>query len=230
MQQRLRAARGRTTRRIASRPPLIPHPSHPSRLRAVLLPFSLSLLVVIAGCGKSASTSGAASAKPAASAPPDAAVVLPQAEPLASDLWARAKDNVTTGDGDDLARLADREGMRGILARADDPAWRLTAIHAMAYVDGFEPLPWLAAIAAAPQNDYATAALDAIIDMAARPRRAVDPEDGAELREGCDALLALAKDAQAAKARRIQAIRALRMLSERGCVAPGDIPADLDAH
>src|SRR5262249_599430 len=204
----------------------------PSRLPVFLLHLSFSLLVV-SGCGKNASTSGAASAKPAASAVPDAAVALPQGEPLASDLWARAKDNVARGDGDDLARLGDREGMRGTLARADDPAWRLTAIHAMAYVDGFEPLPWLAAIAAAPQNEEATAALDVIVEMAARPRRAVDPEDGAELREGCDALLALAKNAAAAKARRVQAIRALRMLSERGCVAANgrsDIPVDLDAH
>ena len=69
-----------------------------------------------------------------------------------------------------------------------------------------------------------------IDDIAARPRRAVDPEDAAEMKSGCDALLTLAKQSDAARARRIIAIRALRMLSERGCVAAAEIPADLDAH
>src|SRR4051794_17029496 len=118
----------------------------PSRLPVFLLHFSLSLL----GCGKSPSSTAAKSVESAA---PDAAIVLPAPEPLAQDLWSRAKDNVTSDDGDDLARLADREGMLGILARAEDPAWRMTAIRAMPYVDGFEPLPWLAGIARGASND-----------------------------------------------------------------------------
>ena len=36
------------------------------------------------------------------------------------------------------------------------------------------------------------AALDSAIDLAARPRRAIDPEDAAEMKAGCDSLLALA--------------------------------------
>jgi hypothetical protein len=162
------------------------------------------------------------------SRPSEAGAAAP-ADPVEADLWARAKENVASGDVDDLARLADHIGLAGLLAHEADPAQRLTVIHALAFVDGFEQLPWLAKTARQGADGDAAAALDAVNAMAARPRRAVDPEDAAELREGCDALLALAKDAQAPKPRRVPAIRALRMLSERGCVAPADIPTDLDA-
>jgi hypothetical protein len=200
----------------------------PSRLPAFLLHF----LVVTAACGKSASSAAPGVSSGESKSAPSAVVEAgaPAIDPVALDLWTRAKDNVATGDGDDLARLADRENLSGLLARAEDPAWRATAIHAMAYVDGFEALPWLAKVARAAPNEDALAALDAIEDIAARPRRAVDPEDAAEMKSGCDSLLALAKQSDAARARRIIAIRALRMLSERGCVAPAEIPADLDAH
>jgi hypothetical protein len=161
---------------------------------------------------------------------PSAVAAAAQDNAVAADLWTRAKANIETGDGDDLARLADHEGMTGILARADDPAWRATAIRALAYVDGFDAFPWLAKVAKGEPNDDAMAALEAVIDIAAKPRRAVDPEDAAEMREGCDALLGLAKEKEAARPRRIVAIRALRMLSERGCVAQNDIPTELDAH
>ena len=79
-------------------------------------------------------------------------------------------------------------------------------------------------------DDDATAALDSAVDLAARPRRSTDPEDADELHAGCATLLASRARLERPKERRVLAIRALRMLSERGCVKRADIPADLDAH
>ncbi len=149
-------------------------------------------------------------------------------DPVELELWTRAKGF----EADDLARLADHEGAGGLVTRASaEPAWRPTAIRAMAFAPepgAFEELPWLARNARTESDPEAAAALDSVIDLAARPRRAIDPEDAAELREGCDLLLALAKDAQAPRARRIASVRALRMLSDRGCVKASDVPSDLD--
>jgi hypothetical protein len=144
-----------------------------------------------------------------------------------AELWTRAKD----GEGDDLARLVDYAGCEGILERAAaDASLRPTAVRAAAYCRDMTPLPWLAEIGTEGPDDDALAALDSAVDVAAMPRRAVDPDDAPDLRDGCDKLLALAKDTSRPKDRRIRAIRALRMLSDRGCVDLAVIPRDLDAR
>jgi hypothetical protein len=185
------------------------------------------------GGGGAAATKASASSSSAAglsSSATDASPALDALEGPALDLWTRAK----AGDADDLARLADREGAAGLVARASEGAtWRLAAIRAMGFVDdpgAFEALPLLARAARTGDDAEATAALESAGDLASRPRRAVDPEDAAELREGCDLLLALAKDPEAPRPRRIASVRALRMLADRGCVKPGDLPTDLDAR
>jgi hypothetical protein len=189
--------------------------------------------VALVACGKS--TPGAST--PDGSKAPDAGALAASAAPATDspldDLWKRAKD----GDADDLARLADREGEAGLRARAErDPSLRLTAIRALAEAPEpgvFLALPFLARAAAGPDETEATAALESTIDLAARPRRATDPEDAAELKEGCDLLLAFARDPKdggaVPRARRVKAIRALRMLADRGCVDPAQVPQDLDA-
>jgi hypothetical protein len=145
-------------------------------------------------------------------------------------LWVDAR----SGEGGDLARLADHEGVDGLIARAGgEPEWRLVALRAMAFAPepgAFAGLPWLAEAARAPEPVAADAALDSAIDLSARPRRALDPEDAAEMKAGCDALLSLATDANAQRGRRVKALRALRMLVDRGCVDPARLPTDLDAH
>lgn len=151
----------------------------------------------------------------------------PPPAPADADLvWARAKD----GEVEDLARLAQREGSVGLAEAAAQADRRLTAIRAMAYVEGAEALPWLANVATSGNDAEAAAALESVVTIASRPRTAVDPEDAIELREGCDKLLALAKDAKTARARRVASVSALRMLSERGCVDKKEIPSDLDAR
>jgi hypothetical protein len=191
---------------------------------------ALALVLVLPACSKSrASTSDGVL---------DAGGWTPSSDPAVEALWARAMSDA--GTGDDLARLADREGGGGLAGRGSaDPGARMTAVRAMAFVpdpQAFEGLPFLADVARGSNDEEAIAALDSAIDLAAHPRRAVDPEDAAELKRGCDELLALAVDREAGAknpkilARRVKAIRALRMLVERGCVDPAAIPTDADAH
>jgi hypothetical protein len=94
----------------------------------------------------------------------------------------------------------------------------------------FAGLELLGEAAKGPSDAEADAALDSAIDLAARPRRALDPEDFTEMKAGCTSLLALATDAKAPRPRRVKAIRALRMLADRGCVDPAQLPSDLDAR
>jgi hypothetical protein len=132
-------------------------------------------------------------------------------DPRVEELWDRAGD----GETDDLARLADREGTDGLVERASRD---------------LAALPFLAEVAAKGSDGEAEAALSSASQIAAEPRRATDPEDALELHEGCAALLAVARDVARPKPRRVGAIRALRMLAERGCVKREEIPTDLDVR
>jgi hypothetical protein len=198
----------------------------------------LALLATI-HCGKgatsasTASTSSTAATTPASGSgggrPSEAGAEDDAGEPMdtrESEAWARAQDG---GDDDDDIRLADLVGCSGLRERAQDPRLRRTAVRAMAQCQDFSELPWLADLGARGSDAEALEALDAIVAQSARVRRATDPEDADELHEGCGALLALAKTATQPAPRRVRAIRALRMLSDRGCVKRVDIPADLDA-
>jgi hypothetical protein len=156
------------------------------------------------------------------SAGADGGIVIDESEEAA---WAEADG----GDPAELMRLAHRISCEDLRARAALPALRLLAVKAMAYCPDFSELPWLAETATSGADDVAAEALDSILEQAARPRRAVDPEDAEELRAGCTALLALARAPERPRIRRIRAVAALRMLSDRGCVARADIPSDVDA-
>jgi hypothetical protein len=147
-------------------------------------------------------------------------------DPRVEELWDRAGD----GETDDLARLADREGTDGLVERASRPAERMTALRALGYTGDLAALPFLAEVAAKGSDGEAGAALSSAAQIAAEPRRATDPEDALELHEGCAALLAVARDVARPKPRRVGAIRALRMLAERGCVKREEIPTDLDVR
>ena len=192
----------------------------------------LALLAVV-HCGKGATPaapvgSTASANGPEASRPAPAGADDDAGSPMDArevDAWGRALDG---GDDDDI-RLADLVGCVGLRERAQDSRLRRTAVRAMAQCQDFSELPWLADLGAHGGDADAIAALDTIAAQAARVRRATDPEDADELHEGCAELLTLARTAAQSAPRRVRAIRALRMLSERGCVKRGDIPADLDA-
>jgi hypothetical protein len=142
--------------------------------------------------------------------------------------WASAKD----GEPEEQMRLADAIACEGLRQRAQegDATTRAVALRAMRYCRDFGELPWLAQVAAGDDDGEARLALEAIGELAARPRRATDPEDALELHEGCAGLLALAHATKKPRERRVLAVSALRMLAERGCVARTEIPAELDAR
>jgi hypothetical protein len=204
-------------------------------MRGRVVALALSVLASV-NCGKSTAPSasmpsaslldGAGAAPRPASAGDDAGVSPPDARETAAWAAAGARDR----DPEDLARLADLVGCEGLREQADQAERRETAIRAMEYCGDFSELPWLAQVATSGSDDEARAALDAVVELSAMPRRATDPEDADELHLGCGALLDLARGAQRPKERRVLAIRALRMLSERGCVKRSDIPTELDAR
>ncbi|WP_394850141.1 hypothetical protein LZC95_22120 [Pendulispora brunnea] len=157
----------------------------------------------------SSSTPGAVDG--AAPAPPGASSEQLDAQ------WARARE----GEADELARLARKEGALGLVERGSANAeWRETALRALAYADGWAGLPWLADVGAGTNEKEAALALESASALAARPRRAVDPEDALELRAGCDKLSALAAQGQRPKAVTQAAVRTLRMLADYGCPPP----------
>jgi len=195
----------------------------PSRLPVILF-FGLTIVA----CGKGASPSapsGAGGSGDTAGAEEEAAPAPMDAREAAQ--WERAKD----GDPEEAMRLADLVGCTGLRERAASrPELRATALRAMRYCGDFSELPWLAQVASGKDDAEAQSALVAVVDMAARPRRSTDPEDAQELHDGCAALLSLARSTDRPRTRRVLAIRALRMLAERGCVRAADIPTELDAH
>ncbi len=156
-----------------------------------------------------------------------------------AELWTRAKE----GDDDELARLAAREGIRGLEERASSSQYRVTALRAMAFTPGYSALATLGAAAEKGTDDEGRAAVDSADAIAARKREQVDPEDDEELQAGCASLLAAAKNPARARPIRVGAVRALRMLVDGSdevgtsrarttrprCVKAADIPADVDA-
>jgi hypothetical protein len=191
----------------------------------------LLLLLACAHCGKEAAPTTAVGSPAGAGAPTvDAAVALLEdaGDPMNSreaEAWARAADG---GDDDDI-RLADLVGCEGLRERAEAARLRPLALRAMAYCLDFSELPWLAEVGTLGADVEAIEALDAVVEQAARVRRASDAEDADELQAGCASLLALSRATDRPAPRRVRAIRALRMLADRGCVKRADIPTDLDA-
>jgi hypothetical protein len=207
------------------------------RLRlAIAVGGLLAVVVTLAtcgGCGRRAPGAGDATSALAAGdaeAPPasKAALALDAASLRDSRKWENAKD----GDQEDLSTLAVHEGAMGLIEAASDRDLRPTAIKAMAFARGWAQLPFLAKAANGKDDEEARLALESTVELAARPRTAEDPEDADELREGCDALLVLARDTTRPRSRRIASVRALRMMPcpRSGAATDGGegLPSDVD--
>jgi len=190
--------------------------------------LAVTLFTTCGGCGRRSPAGGDTTSAQAAGegdAAPEDKSAFNTAALRDQRMWSHAED----GDQEDLTTLATHEGAIGLVEAADDPELRPTAIRAMAYARGWAQLPFLAKVASGKDDEEARLALDATVALAARPRTAEDPEDASELREGCEALSALARDAKRPRPRRVVAIRALRMMP---CPPPKegeDLPTDLDA-
>ena len=189
---------------------------------------ALLAALLAASCGRSPSPSVSAAAAGPAAAVTEEVVTLPPMDEREVAQWAAASAN--DGDPDDRMRLVDLVGCIGLRQRAARADLRMTALRAMEYCSDFSELPWLVEVGTTGSDAEANVALDAIVQMAARPLRSVDTEDNDELRAGCATLLALARASDRQKERRVLAIRALRMLAERGCPADGGIPTEFDVR
>jgi len=208
---------------------------HPRvRLRLLLagggVLLAVALLATCGGCGKRAPAGGDTTAVQATgdggAAPASKSAFVADAAALRDErMWGHAKD----GDEEDLTTLATHEGAAGLVEAASEAELRSTAIKAMAYARGWAQLPFLAKTASGKDDTEARLALDSVVELATRVRRAEDPEDADELREGCDALSGLARDTKRQRVRRIAAIRALRMMPCPPPKSGEELPTDLDA-
>ena len=193
---------------------------------ALLVAALASVATACSACGKSGESggpnvAGGESSAPAVSrtsVPPEAGAALVRDVAM----WTSA----TGGRTEDLASLATHEGAAGLVEAAADPKLRKTALQAMGFARGWAQLPYLARVAADPDDGEARLALDAAVELSARRRTAEDVEDAAELTEGCERLGVLARDAERARDRRVLALRALRMMP----CPKQDLPVDLDAR
>jgi hypothetical protein len=184
----------------------------------VVVAAAVALFATCGGCGKS--NPKVATPQASESASPK---VAEAGAPVRSErLWELAKD----GEEEDLATLAVHEGAAGLVEGAANADLRLTALRAMGHARGWAQLPYLADAATGKDDGEARAALESIVDLAARPRTSEDPEDAAELSDGCEKLVALAKATDRERWRRVQALRALRMTP----CPKTDLPTDLDAR
>jgi len=165
---------------------------------------------------------------PTDAAPPPSLFAQPakESERLKDDLWRRALDR----DPIDLARLADREGAGGLLEGLEEGGpIALAALAALPFADDADAAFQRLGEIVRQLDPAATApVLEAIVDMAARPRRQSEPVDPPGLRTCAEALMTLAERKSLAKSVRAPAISALRLLAERGAVAAAAIPTDLD--
>jgi hypothetical protein len=179
------------------------------------------------GCSRRAASAAPGGSESSSESDPavPGADVLPT-DPRERQAWAQAED----GGDDERMRLADLVGCEGLRERAANANLRSTAIRAMAYCPDLSDLAWLASVARSSDDGAdRTEALEVIVEQAARSRRATDPDDAVELGEGCRTLVALARAGGQPRSERVLAVRALRMLVDRGCPKKSDIPADLDA-
>lgn len=194
----------------------------------LLAVIAVALLAFAAcgGCGRRAPAGGDTTVLQAGDASMPAAKQLDVDATALRDplLWK----NAIEGDVEDRATLAAHEGAMGLVEASRDPSLRATAIQAMGYAYGWAQMPTLASIAGGKDDGEARLALASVLELATRPRRAEDPEDAGELGEGCEALGVLARDETRPRARRIDAIRALRMLPCPPKIIEG-LPIDLDA-
>jgi len=181
----------------------------------------LGVLLAIFSCNKE---------RPAGKAPPPSlrpdASVSAASERGKDDLWQRALG----GDGSDLARLADREGARGLLDGLEEGgAIGMAALEALPFADDAEAAyERLGEIVRQIDPRQAGPVIRTIDAIAAKPARQVEPVDPAGMKSCALALLNLAKTKSVAPAVRAPAISALRLLATKNAVDPGAIPGDLD--
>jgi hypothetical protein len=186
-------------------------------------PWVVALSILVLSCR--AKNEGPADAAP----PPKlGASAAKRSERANDELWRRA----ASADPLDLARLADREGVAGLLEGLEEGGpTSLAALDALPLTDDAEAAYGrLGEIAARIEPGEMAPIVTAIAGIALRPRRQTEPVDPAGMRSCANALLDLARKRGLSRPLRAKVISALRLLSERGALDGGAIPDDLDAR
>ena len=145
---------------------------------------------------------------------------------MKDDLWRRAMD----GDPADLGRLADREGVAGLLEGLEEggPIARI-ALAALPFADDAEAAyRRLGEILGQIEPSESAPFVSAISGIARRPLRQREPVDPPGARSCAAALLVFARRMSLPRDLRAQAISTLRLLAERHAADPAAIPTDLD--
>jgi hypothetical protein len=193
-----------------------------------MLPFALArfaaMLGVLLALGSCKKDRHAAMAPPPTLRPDGA--ISPKSERAKDDLWLRALGH----DESDLARLADREGAKGLLDGLEEGgAIGVAALEALPFADdaeaAYERLGEIVGQVEARQAGPVIRAIDAI---AAKPTRQVEPVDPAGMKSCAQALLSLGNDRSVEPGVRAPAISALRLLAAKNAIDPSAIPKDLD--
>ena len=123
-------------------------------------------------------------------------------------------------------RLEDLVGCAGLRSRGERSELRAAALRAMQYCPDFSELSWLANVARDGQDAEARLALeDASTSSPRAPGGPPIPRTATKCTPAAVRSWTLANDPSRARPLRLLAIRALRMLTDRGCVAPADGPA-----
>ena len=192
----------------------------------VIGPCRVALAVLVLWSGAAAGCRSSVEVTDAAPPPRLGAEPLKEGGLSEDELWRRALD----GDPIDLARLADREGAGGLLEGLEEGGpVALTALLALPFApDGDWAYQRLGEIVRQIDPRAVGPVVQAIIDLASRPRRQTEPLDPPGLRSCGEALIALIEQKSLAKTVRAPAISALRLLAERGAVSAAAIPTDLD--
>jgi hypothetical protein len=181
----------------------------------------VGFMLLAASCKKSRPEGVA----PPPSLRPDASA-SPTSERGKDDLWQRALG----GDEIDLARLADREGAKGLLDGLEEGgAIGVAALEALPLADDAEAAYGrLGEIATQIDSRQAGRVVQAIYAIAAKPTRQVEPVDPPGAKSCALALLELARDTSRAASVRAPAISALRLLATKNAVDPALVPGDMD--
>ncbi len=189
-------------------------------------PTRSSVSVVLLSIAALASCRGKQDGTDAAPPPILATQPAKESERAKEELWRRALE----GDPVDLARLADREGAGGLLDGLEEGGpIGLAALAALPWADDADFAYQRLGEIVRQLDPAATApVVQAIVAMAARPRRQAEPLDPPGLRSCGEALMTLAERKSLPKDVRSPAISALRLLVERGAVNAAAIPTDLD--
>lgn len=190
-----------------------------------------AVALCIVACGRTSPSASAPDSSHAQTPKPAAPLVTAASDGGASDVRDAYVDELyrraAEGTEEDLMRLARRLGPLDLAETARTPDERRIAVRAMAFTEGLAALPILADLAAGEDEALALEAAESATSLAGRGRDQNDPEDADEMRAGCTRFLALAKGS-GKKALRIQAVRTLRLLADRGCAKVDDIPKDFD--